>query len=60
MADVPDSIDLDRHLELHGFGFNRRGLQLILLVIVMLLPDGLVGLATRLRARRRGPLGRAA
>jgi branched-chain amino acid transport system permease protein len=28
-------------------------LGLILLVIVMLLPDGLVGLATRLRARRR-------
>jgi branched-chain amino acid transport system permease protein len=30
-------------------------LGLILLVIVLLLPDGLVGLATRLRARRRSP-----
>src|SRR5438067_254519 len=41
MADVPDSIDLDRHLELRGVGFNRRGRQLILIVVIALLVAGL-------------------
>ena len=43
VADIPDRIDLDRHRELTGFGFNRPVRYILLAIVVGLAVLGLLG-----------------